>query len=65
MTKRHFEAIARMLRERVEFPDGTIDFDSGYRMATRHIAFDLADYFEEQNPRFDRQRFLTACGITV
>jgi hypothetical protein len=28
-----------------------------------HIAHDLADALEADNPRFDRARFLTACGV--
>lgn len=27
------------------------------------LAEDLADYFAELNPQFDRAKFLTACGI--
>ena len=27
------------------------------------IARGLADYFAGDNPRFDRSRFLTACGV--
>lgn len=28
-----------------------------------NIALDLADMFEKENPRFDRDRFLIACGV--
>lgn len=27
------------------------------------LANDFADLFEEDNERFDRERFLTACGV--
>lgn len=27
------------------------------------VAHQLADYFAQDNPRFDSERFLTACGI--
>ena len=27
------------------------------------IAHDFADQLEQDNPRFDRDRFLTACGV--
>lgn len=63
MTRKHFEAIARILEWRNGSPDSTIDFDSGYNTAIRNIADDMADYFENENPRFDRERFLTACGF--
>ena len=31
----------------------------------RRFAHALADYFEQDNPRFDRERFLEACGVEV
>jgi hypothetical protein len=30
----------------------------------RDIAVNLAEVFETDNPRFDRDRFLSACGVT-
>lgn len=55
MTKKHFEAIATILFEvHDDYPhDGAVD-----AMASR-----LADYFKAENPRFDRDKFLTACGL--
>ena len=35
-----------------------IGWDASYDMAT-----DLANYFEKENPRFDRTRFFDACGL--
>ena len=29
----------------------------------RVIAWDFADYFAEENPLFNRQRFLEVCGV--
>ena len=31
---------------------------------TRDLVCSLADYFATQNPRFDRDRFMKACGLT-
>jgi len=31
----------------------------------RNFANDLADYFASDNERFDREKFLSACGITT
>lgn len=60
MTKRHFEAIARMLREQGEtLADPTQAAD----IAHRDLVDGMASYFADQNPRFDRERFLTACGF--
>lgn len=42
--------------------------DSHYSYQTTHtddLCKDLADYFATDNPRFDRERFLTACGIAA
>jgi hypothetical protein len=63
MTKTHFEAIAAMLANRNGYNSSTIDYDAGYNRALENIAHDLADYFEDENPRFDRKRFLTAAGL--
>ena len=51
MTKKHFEAIARILRE------------SGNNAETQWIAKELADYFVSENVRFDRARFMNAAGF--
>jgi hypothetical protein len=63
MTKKHFEAIARILSNLYGYDMSSIDFDAGFNRAIERAAEDLADYFMDENPRFDRQRFLTACGL--
>ncbi len=55
MTKKHYEAIAAAFR-------AYITTNTGANIA-RPIAKDLADYFATDNPKFDRARFLQACGI--
>lgn len=52
MTKKHYEAIARILA-----------IDTGYTREVAIIAERLADYFAQDNPRFQRYRFLQACGL--
>jgi hypothetical protein len=54
MTRRHFQAVADVLRASGAHPD-----------AVRDIALALADVFAADNPRFDEERFLTACGVTA
>lgn len=51
MTRKHFEAIAEIIRA---IPED---------VSRSTAAHDLADYFETQNPLFDRRRFLIACGL--
>lgn len=60
MTKKHFEAIAKILALRAGFNESTIEFDAGYNLAVARLANDMADYFETENPLFDRERFLRA-----
>ena len=55
MTKKHYEAIAAAFH-------AYIATGTGVNIA-RPIAKDLADYFATDNPKFDRARFLQACGI--
>jgi hypothetical protein len=50
--KRHYEFIAKTFRE---YPFAVSQLDLNL------VASGLADRFERDNPRFDRQRFLAAC----
>ena len=52
MTKKHFEQLAKMVRDwRTR----------GESVSIADAADDLAFYLAGQNPRFDRSRFLAAC----
>lgn len=57
MTKKHFEGVAAVIKE-------SVDKCPNVHGHTYHheIADGLADYFEEVNPRFDRDRFMVATG---
>jgi hypothetical protein len=59
MTKRHFEAIAKILKSARE--DAIAIGETP--LQTSDVALGMADYFANENPRFDRARFLTACGL--
>ena len=64
MTKKDFELIANtLLAARWEGPTSTgrnyIDYDTYPPLVN-----DFADALATANPRFDRVRFLKACGIT-
>jgi len=52
MTKKDYQKIAELISLEVDGPG--IDF-----------IYKLMDILEDDNPRFDRKKFLTACGITV
>lgn len=68
MSKRHFEAIARIIRTQVEAIEQSGDPKSSQYSRTvasgiEFVARGLADAFASENPRFDRARFLQACRI--
>lgn len=60
LTKKHFKAIAEIIRTS---RDVIITYTSNKPIAECDVAEHLADYFATQNPRFDRQKFLDACGL--
>jgi len=67
-TKRHYKAIAEIIKNNTctalpEPNHDTLIRIDAHKEAGIWIALNLADYFAEDNPRFDRQRFLAACGI--
>lgn len=56
MTRKHFEAIAFLFRSaycETEHEAETV----------RNLAENMAAMFKRENPRFDIERFLTACGF--
>jgi len=55
MTKKHYERIAAIINiARTSVPKHNHEW---------WIAENLADYFATDNPKFNRTRFLQACGI--
>ena len=61
LTKKDFKAIVEIIKEnthkRISIGGNAI------WLSKQYTCRDLADYFAEQNPRFDRQKFLDACGL--
>ncbi len=61
LTRKVFEQVAASVKKSVDKAGETKDLklrDFAYDMAV-----ELADYFEKENPRFDRDRFFNACGL--
>ena len=54
MTKKHYIAIAHVLKTQLSNPNV---------YSVEDVCRTLAHYFATDNPKFDRQRFLDACGI--
>lgn len=55
MTKKHFEAVAARIRQTAQDPAML----AGAMIAARIFA----DMAAQDNPRFDRARFMAACGF--
>jgi hypothetical protein len=64
MTRKDYEKFAEMIRYNKANP-GIVnaDAENGYQIALMDMAQHMADIFRADNPRFDRGRFLKACGI--
>ena len=61
LTKKDFKAVAEIIKLQIT----RYHVQERYACANgvESIAYHLADYFAMQNPRFDRERFLAACGL--
>ena len=62
LTRKVFEQVAASVKKSVDKADETLDANL-YGFAAE-MANELADYFQKENPRFDRDRFFNACGLT-
>jgi hypothetical protein len=63
LTKKHFAQVAEIIQENANMVGPNEDFDHGASYAVKQVARELASLFAEQNPRFDKNRFFSACGI--
>lgn len=70
MTKKDYELIAQALGEQIGFEsekdtygDWTLDYKEGFTDGLKRACEVLAEVLEGDNPKFNRARFLTACGV--
>jgi len=61
-TKKHYKAIAEMIQTHQPNDPQENDYCHGKADGMFFLTRDLADYFAKDNPRFDREKFLAACG---
>lgn len=54
VTQKDFQAIAKIIKDRQEREQ-----DKSYYL----MASDIGYYFAAENPRFDREKFLSTCGM--
>lgn len=63
LTKKDYKAIAEIIVKTYPERCKTNDFCKGETFALSNIVNQLADYFESDNSRFDRQKFYDACFL--
>jgi hypothetical protein len=66
MTRKDYELIAASVRRSLQahgIGNKSTRAVAGGDKALRLVAVDLAASLEHENPRFDRARFLSACGV--
>lgn len=56
MQRRHFQLVAKIIKAGNNYPTEEI---------RRLVALDFASSFAASNPEFNRDKFLTACGVRV
>jgi hypothetical protein len=62
MTRKDFELIAKAIKSAVDYEQTFEDSNTGTR-SIAGVAFNLADALADTNDRFDRAKFLKACGV--
>lgn len=65
-SKQDYEQLAKIIR-RAREDVATVEYDAMRQLAEGYVlklACDIATWCGETNPRFDRTRFLLACGIS-
>lgn len=71
MTRKDYEIIAAGIKEQVDFIKSAADFATNpdaikaAKATVENTAGNIAFKLGQQNPRFNRDTFLTACGIEV
>lgn len=57
-SKKHYEFLSNTIRDHVRFPSPDLGTETDFVVKT------FADAFEKENPNFNREKFLKACGFT-
>ena len=61
MTRKDYQRIAEAIRFHLDMANSTGEREAEGRLYG--VIADLAETFEKDNPRFDREKFKQACGI--
>jgi hypothetical protein len=62
MTRKDYVLIAESIKGAINY-EGNFNENKDKAEALNYLALRLSSAFENDNPRFDRDRFLTACGV--
>jgi hypothetical protein len=62
MSRKHYIEVAKVIRSEVEKAEASSLLPETVQALTV-LAEELADMFKADNSRFDRARFMTACGL--
>jgi hypothetical protein len=66
MTRKDYILIAAAIRETLlPEPETGIAPPDWQVFATRRVVWRLGEQLRQDNPRFDRTRFMAACGLTA
>ena len=64
MTKKDYEMIAAAFaKQETATPADADNYTKGLYLGKRDAIYTLSEVFRKSNPRFDQERFLTACGL--
>lgn len=58
LTRQHYKAIAEIVKQNTVVTGAVM-----CHVKRTAMVEDLANYFAQDNPRFDRAKFLEACGL--
>jgi len=64
MTKKDYEKIAAAFaKQGTATPDDADDYTKGLYLGRRDAIYTLSEVLRKDNPRFDQEHFLAACGL--
>ena len=63
MTKKDYVLIAKALQLRTVYDAEDMTYAEGWHAGVSSCIDALADVLQRDNPKFDRARFLAACGV--